>query len=65
MKSINCTGFFLKKVHVNNATGKHGSTVHWKAPRKQQNAASPNLRHVSESWWVLPSKITIFFVFKH
>jgi hypothetical protein len=31
---------------------------------KQQNATSPNLRHASESWWVLPSKITFFFITK-
>jgi len=32
---------------------------------KQQNAASPNLWHGSENWWVLLSKITFFCFTKH
>jgi hypothetical protein len=69
VKSINCTGFSKKKktVHFSEQCDS-GAWLHCSLENhheKQQNAASPNLWHGSENWWVLSRKITFFSITKH
>ena len=58
--------FKIKKKNCSLVNSAHsGAWLHYSLNshhEKQQNAASPNLRHAIESWWVLPSKITFFFL---